>query len=69
MRYRLSSHNDELVVTVCPDGNFPLRAQGFLQFSPKEHAFSELMMELRNGEILVWIAPKTPFAPKNPAKR
>jgi len=68
VRYRVEVEGDKLVMTVCPEGHFPLRAQGFLQFSPKEHSLSELMMEVRNGEILVWIAPQKPFTPSKRTK-
>jgi hypothetical protein len=39
---------------------FPLRAYGFLQYSPKEHPNGELMLEVRGEEIWVWVAERKP---------
>lgn len=55
MRYKLSNRNDELVFVQVEDEKMPVRAEGFLQF---EGGGKELFVDLRNGKILIWVAPK-----------
>ena len=66
MRYRLSVKDGQLVVEGAETGPFPLRAHGFLQFSPNDYPNSELMMEVRGKDVLVWVQErKTPEKVKN----
>lgn len=57
-RYRLGSFEGLLEIEAVESGPFPLRAYGFLQFSPKEHPTGELMLEVRGKEIWIWVAEK-----------
>ena len=57
-RYRLGTFEGLLEIEAVESGPFPLRAYGFLQFSPKDHPNGELMMEVRNKEIWVWVAER-----------
>lgn len=56
-RFELRVVGDELAYVRQPEGKVPLRAQGFLRYTPK-HANTILMCEVRNGEILLWIEEK-----------
>ncbi len=64
MRYKLSVWDEQLVVQGVEGGPFPLRAHGFLQFSPKTHPNGELVMEVRGKEIWVWVADKKELGKK-----
>lgn len=55
MRYRLSIMDGQLCAEGVESGPFPLRAHGFLQFSPKDYPNSELMLEVRGKDVLVWV--------------
>jgi len=57
-RYRLGSFEGLLEIEAVDSGPFPLRAYGFLQFSPKDHPNGELMLEVRGKEIWVWVAER-----------
>lgn len=56
MRYKLGVWDGLLQIEGVESGPFPLRAYGFLQFSPKDHPNGELMLEVRGKEIWVWVA-------------
>lgn len=58
MRYKLGTSEGLLSIEEIESGPFPLRAYGFLQFSPKDHPNGELMLEVRGEEIWVWVAEK-----------
>lgn len=57
-RYRLSDCKDELQVTLIDDGALPLRAISFLRFARKTHKNADLYLEIRDGQILIWIEDK-----------
>jgi len=57
-RYKLSDCKDELQVTLIDDGALPLRAISFLRFARKTHKNADLYLEIRDGQILIWIEDK-----------
>lgn len=57
-RYKLATSGEMLAIEAVDSGPFPLRAYGFLQFSPKDHPNGELMLEVRGEEIWVWVADR-----------
>lgn len=58
MRYKLKTCEGLLSIEGVESGPFPLRAYGFLQFSPKNHPNGELMLEVRGEEIWAWVTEK-----------
>lgn len=58
MRYRLGTDSGLLAIEGVEKGPFPLRAHGFLQFSPKDYPNGELMLEVRGKEIWIWVAER-----------
>ena len=56
MRYRLGTDSGLLAIEGVEAGPFPIRAHGFLQFSPKDYPNGELMLEVRGKEIWIWVA-------------
>lgn len=65
-RYKLSLLGEDLVWQREEDGPLPVRSLGFLRYAPKETPSAELVLEARNGEILLWVEDRKVFAPKNP---
>ena len=63
-RYKLSLLGNDLVWQREEDGPMPVRSLGFLRYAPKETPAAELVMEARNGEILLWVEDRKIFAPK-----
>jgi hypothetical protein len=57
-RYALGTWDGQLQVEGVEDGPFPLRAHGFLQFSPKDYPNGQLMLEVRGKDIWIWVAEK-----------
>lgn len=62
MKYKITLHGDEIVMTQLPPGKPPVRAAGFLQFDSKTHA--DLYLVVQDGKILIWNEAKRLFAPK-----
>lgn len=65
MKYKITLHGDDIVLTQMPQGKPPLRACGFLQFDPKDH--TDLYVVVQDGKILIWNEAKRVFAPKKGA--
>lgn len=65
-RYKLSLLGDELVWQRENDGPLPIRSLGFLRYSQKETPNAELVLEARNGEILLWIENRKELLPRKP---
>ena len=57
-RYKLGTYEGLLEIEGVEDGPFPLRAHGFLQFSPKDYPNGQLMLEVRGKDIWIWVAEK-----------
>jgi len=64
MRYKLGVMAGQLSIEGVEKGPFPLRAHGFLQFSPKDYPNGELMLEVRGKEIWIWVAERKPSPEK-----
>lgn len=62
-RYKLSLMGEDLVWRRENDGPLPVRSLGFLRYAPKETPLAELVLEARNGEILLWVEDRK-FNPK-----
>ena len=65
-RYKLTVMSDDLVWRREDDGPLPVRSRGFLRYAPKETPNADLVLEARNGEILLWVEDRKIFAPKKP---
>lgn len=57
-RYRLGTFEGLLEIEAVESGPFPIRAHGFLQFSPRDYPNGELMLEVRGKEIWLWVAER-----------
>lgn len=57
-RYRLGAFEGLLEIEAVPSGPFPVRAHGFLQFSPKDYPNGELVLEVKGQEIWLWVAER-----------
>lgn len=55
---------DSLDFVEVPATKLPLRARGFLRYVPKNCPYDELFIELRNGEVLIWVQERPHFGPK-----
>ncbi len=62
MKYKITLHGEELVLTALADGKMPLRAGGFLHFDPK--SVNDLYLLVQDGKILIWHEERRVFAPK-----
>jgi hypothetical protein len=65
-RYKLSLLGEDLVWRREEDGPLPVRSLGFLRYAPKETPNAELVLEARNGEILLWVEDRKVFTRKKP---
>lgn len=62
-RHEVRVVGDELAYVRCPDDlPPPIRAEGFLRFIPSND--KELFVEVRNGEVLIWIEKKAAKIPR-----
>lgn len=57
-RYRLGAFDGLLEIEGVESGPFPVRAHGFLQFSPKDYPNGELVLEVKGQEIWLWVAER-----------
>lgn len=56
MRYKLvPMDNDWLKVEPVEDGPFPVKAEGFLVMDAKKSPNAEMFIEIKNGNVLVWV--------------
>lgn len=56
-RHQLRVVGDELAYVRCEEGLAPpIRAEGFFRFVPDKDR--ELFVEVRNGEVLIWVEKK-----------
>lgn len=63
-RYKLSLYENEIVWRRENDGPLPVRSFGFLRYAPKETPSADLVIEARNGELLMWVEDRRIFRPK-----
>lgn len=54
-RYEIRWIGDELTLVRLPDGPPPVRARGFLRHTPKTRPLDDLIVEVRNGEVLAYV--------------
>lgn len=56
MRYKLVPlENGELKVVPVETGAFPIKAEGFLAMDMKKSPLTEMFIEIKNGNVLVWV--------------